>query len=173
MEGNTGFSAILHETLQQYKEHLDRTELPQLKEHYRILHTAFKGIYQRPSEKGLIQRRSLQARNEDFRDFQSPRRAFFSNPPRTTDEQSVYSMFEYQLDLSPVIYYQFSVEFLDLARVKLLVASPDTSHGTNSGSLGQHDDAGSGGVTSARQKRAATAFPPGSSRIRSIRSSVP
>ncbi len=119
MEGNTGFSAILHEALEHYKDHLDRTELPQLKEHYRILHTAYKGIYNVLLKKGLI--------HEDPYKHET-KISEISNPPdehflesAKDDQMSIrLSMFESQLDFL-LNYYQFSVEFLDLGRVKLLV----------------------------------------------------
>jgi hypothetical protein len=118
MEGIAGFNADLQASLEKYRDYIERSELTKLKEQYRILHTAFKALYNILLKKGLIH-------EDPYK--QDTKISEISNPPdghfldsEKDDRMSIrLSVFESQLDFL-LNYYQFSVEFLDLARIKLL-----------------------------------------------------
>jgi len=120
MEGKAGFAPLLQETLGRYRDHLDKTGLPALKDQVRILYTAFSAIRNVLLKKALIH-------EDPYKN--DTKISEISTPPDTpylesekTDQMSVrLSMFESQLDFL-LNYYQFSTEFLDMTRIKLLVS---------------------------------------------------
>ena len=119
MEGNTGFTATLQEALEQYRTYLDKSELPQLKEHYRVIHTGFKAVYSVLLKKGFIHEDPYKHETK-ISEISNPPDDHFTESAKDDQMSIRLSMYESQFDFL-LNYYQFSVDFLDLARVKLLV----------------------------------------------------
>ncbi len=120
MEGSTGFAEVLEEHLDKKKEHLDRTELPQLREKFRLFHSAYQGIYNILLRKGLVDEDPYKY-DQKISEVTTPPESPFLESEKA--EQLSVRMSEYDSQLEFLSnYYQFSVDFLDLKRVKNLVA---------------------------------------------------
>ncbi|MFQ3619519.1 MAG: hypothetical protein SNJ78_01105 [Spirochaetales bacterium] len=119
MEESGNFLTQLQNALEQYRTHLDSTELPQLKEQYRLLHTAFVSLYKVLLKKGLIHEDPYKKDNKISEISVPPEDNFLDS--EKTDQMSIrLSLFESQLDFL-LNFYQFRTEFLDLSRIKLLL----------------------------------------------------
>lgn len=116
MEESTGFVSQLQPILEQYRDYLDREELPHLKEQYRIYHTAFLSLYNVLLKKGLIHEDPYKKDIKISEVSNPPEDNFLESEKR--EQMSIrLSQFESQLDFL-LNFYQFRTDFLDLPRIK-------------------------------------------------------
>lgn len=119
MEENTTYKAQLQESLERYKEYLDTGALPRLKDSIRILHTAFKALHSVLLKKGLLHEDPYK-NDLKISEISNPPEGAFPESEKVDQMSIRLSTFESQLDFL-LNYYQFSTEFLGIARIKLLV----------------------------------------------------
>jgi hypothetical protein len=119
MEGNTDFRKALSEALAARKDWLESSELVKLKEEFRTFQSAFSSLYKVYLKKGLI--------NEDpykqeakMGEIEIPESGPFSEAERVEELSIRLSNYDNQLDFL-VNFYQFSVEFLNLERIKRIL----------------------------------------------------
>ena len=119
MEGTAPYSDRLEQALELQKRYLDQTALPRLKGLFETLHGTFQNF------QTVLLRKSL-VRDDPYKEEQKI--SEIELPPNTevaeiekADQMGLrLSMFDSQLDFL-LHYYQFSIEYLTLKRIKLLV----------------------------------------------------
>lgn len=119
MEEGVSFISQLQSTLEQYRDYLDTTELPRLKEQYRIMHTSFTSVYKVLLKKGLIHEDPYK-KDIKISEISTPPDDNFLDSEKTEQMSIRLSMYESQLDFL-LNFYQFRTDFLDLGRIKLLL----------------------------------------------------
>jgi len=117
-EGND-YIKILGDALKGRADWLERNELPKLKEEFRSYHTGFASLYNIYLKKGLI--------NEDpykqeakIGELEVPNSSSFSEMEKLDQLTQRLANYDNQLDFL-VNFYQFSVEFLNLDRIKRIL----------------------------------------------------
>jgi hypothetical protein len=117
MEENT-VNERLEATLTRFRENLDGIVLPKLKEDFRIIHSAFKTVHSILLKKGFIHEDPYKSETK-LSEIVIPETAGFTDAEKI-DEMSIrLSSYEVQLDFL-LNYYQFSTEFLDISRIRLV-----------------------------------------------------
>ncbi len=119
MEGNGDYERILEERLLAKAETLDRVELPKLKEAFKLFQTAFQGIHTVLLRKGVIQTDPYKF-DLKISEVQTPPESPFAESDKIEQISIRLSQFDSYLDFLNG-YYQFSVDFLTMGRVKRLI----------------------------------------------------
>jgi hypothetical protein len=109
----------LDEALSQRKNHLEKRELPRLKDLYRQFHSAFQALYNLLLRKSLIQEDPYKY-EQKISEVTVPPQGPFMESERSEQMSQRLSMLETQIDFL-VNYYQFSVDFLNLERIKPVI----------------------------------------------------
>jgi hypothetical protein len=117
MEENT-VNAQLESTLARFRENLDGIALPKLKEDFRIIHSAFKTVHSILLKKGFIHEDPYKSEIK-LSEITLPETRNFSDGEKIDAMSIRLSSYEVQLDFL-LNYYQFSIEFLDMARIRLV-----------------------------------------------------
>ncbi len=110
----------LDKTLFAKAESMDRTELKQLKDDYKLFQSAFQGVYNVLLKKGLIHEDPYKYELK-ISEVTTPPEGPFAESEKLDQMCIRLSQFESYLDFLNN-YYQFSVEFLTMGRIKRLVA---------------------------------------------------
>ncbi|MDR1317498.1 MAG: hypothetical protein LBK13_11570 [Spirochaetales bacterium] len=117
MEENS-VAVQLETVLTRFRENLDATVLPKLKEDFRIIHSAFRTVHSILLKKGFIHEDPYKSETR-LSEIIIPETKSFSDSEKI-DEMSIrLSSYEVQLDFL-LNYYQFSTEFLDISRIRLI-----------------------------------------------------
>lgn len=119
MEGQSEYEKNLEERLLAKAESLDRVELPKLKEEFKLFQTAFQGIHSLLLRKGLIQEDPYKFEMK-ISEVQTPPESPFGETEKNEQISIRLSQFDSYLDFLNN-YYQFSVEFLTMGRIKRLI----------------------------------------------------
>ena len=119
MEGNGDYERILEERLSAKAESLDRVELPKLKESFKLFQTAFQGIHTVLLRKSVIQKDPYKF-DLKISEVQTPPEGPFGESEKNEQISIRLSQFDSYLDFLNG-YYQFSVDFLTMGRVKRLI----------------------------------------------------
>jgi hypothetical protein len=120
MEDNLGFEGVLEEALTRKGAALDAKELPQLKEQFRVFQSSFQGIHQLLLRKGLIHEDPYQYDMKASEVSNPPEGSFLES--EKTDQMSIrLATYGAQLDFLNN-YYQFSIDFLNMGRIKRLLS---------------------------------------------------
>jgi hypothetical protein len=98
---------------------LEKTELPRLKEEFRTFHTAFASLYNIFIKKGLIHEDPYK-QEAKIGEIEIPETGSFSDVERTEQLSIRLSNYDNQLDFL-VNFYQFSVDFLTLDKIKRIL----------------------------------------------------
>ena len=119
MEGTGDYERILEERLAAQAENLDRVELPRLKEAFKLFQTSFQGVHAVLLRKGIIQ---IDPYKFDLKisEVQTPSGGPFAESEKYDQISIRLSQFDSYLDFLNG-YYQFSVNFLSISRVKRLI----------------------------------------------------
>ena len=136
MAENDDYVKTLGEALRLRADWLDRLELPKLKDELRIYHTGFASLYNLYLKKGLIHEDPYKAEARIV-ELEVPSAAPFSEAEKLDQLTRRLANYDNQLDFL-VNFYQFSAEFLNLGRIKLIMGlvkyidwvnlSPDSSN---------------------------------------------
>ncbi|MFZ5369204.1 MAG: hypothetical protein ACOZCE_13330 [Spirochaetota bacterium] len=110
------FQNDLAEALEQRKIWLDRNLLPQLKEEFSLFKASFGSLYQLLLRKGLVQEDPYK-NDIKIGELEIPSESPFTDSERIEQMSIRLSNFESQLDFL-MTFYQFSVDFLTLDRIK-------------------------------------------------------
>jgi hypothetical protein len=110
--------AQLEQTFTQYEDNLDKAVLPKLKEDLRIIHSAFKTIHSILLKKGFLHEDPYKDEIK-VSEITIPSSEFFPDSEKTDQMSIRLSSYEVQLDFL-LNYYQFSMEFLDISRIRLI-----------------------------------------------------
>jgi hypothetical protein len=120
MSDTTDYRQALSEALAARKEWLEKSELPKLKDELRVFQTSFSSLYKIYLKKGLI--------NEDpykhevkIGEIETPDTQSFNEANRIDQLSTRLSNYDNQFDFL-VNFYQFSVEFLNLDRIKRVLS---------------------------------------------------
>jgi hypothetical protein len=120
MEDSQAFSRQLEERLDARKDKLDRSELPKLKEAFKLFQSAFVGMNAILHKKGVLHDDPYKY-DLKISEVTTPSETPFSESEKA-DQMSVrVSQFEAYLDFLNN-YYQFSCDFLSMGRIKRLLA---------------------------------------------------
>ncbi|AEJ20229.1 hypothetical protein [Gracilinema caldarium] len=110
------FQNDLAEALEQRKLWLDRNLLPKLKDEFSIFKASFGSLYQLLLRKGLVQEDPYK-NDIKIGELQVPSESPFTESERIEQMSIRLSNFDSQIDFL-VTFYQFSVEFLNMERLK-------------------------------------------------------
>jgi len=120
MDDTLSFQSALAELLEKRREWLDRSEMPRLKEEYRIFQSSFSGLFKLFLKKGILHEDPY--KNEvKIGDLKVPSESPFSESEKNDEMSLRLSNYESQLDFL-VNFYQFSVDFMTMERLKKIVA---------------------------------------------------
>ncbi len=120
MEDAQSYARRLETSLDEKRDHLDRVELPKLKDDFKLFQTSFEGIYNLLLKKGVIHEDPYKFELKISEVTTPPESPFTEN--EKIDALSVrLSQFESYLDFLNN-YYKFSVDFLSMGRVKRLIS---------------------------------------------------
>ena len=119
MEGQSEYVKALEERLLAKGESLDRVELPKLKDTFKLFQTAFQGIHSVLLRKGVIQDDPYKF-DLKISEVQTPPENPFAESEKAEQISVRLSQFDSYLDFLNN-YYQFSVEFLSMGRIKRLI----------------------------------------------------
>lgn len=120
MNDTVDFQNALAEALEKRREWLDRTQMPRLKEEFRLLQSAFTGLHNVLLKKGILHEDPYKNENK-IGDVQIPSESPFVESERIDQMSIRLSNYESQLDFL-INFYQFSVDFLSMERIKRIVA---------------------------------------------------
>jgi hypothetical protein len=120
MAENTNYQQSLSEALSTRRDWLEKTELPKLKEEFRTFHNAFYALYKLFLKRGLIHEDPYK-HEAKMGEIQVPETVSFSEAERIDQLSLRLSNFDNQLDFL-VNFYQFSVDFLTLDKIKRILA---------------------------------------------------
>jgi hypothetical protein len=109
----------LTEALNARADWLEKTELPKLKEEFRLYHTGFASLYNLYLRKGLIHEDPYK-QEAKIGELEVPNSAPFSEAEKLDQMTRRLANYDNQLDFL-VNFYQFSPEFLTLDRIKRIV----------------------------------------------------
>ncbi len=116
MDTNLGFQGTLTTALDQRRDYIDTQLLPRMKEQFHIYHAAFQGINTVLLRKGLIHEDPYKY-DQKISEVTVPPEGPFLESEKVDQISLRLSTLEGQLDFL-VNYYQFSADFLGLARIK-------------------------------------------------------
>ncbi|MFP3090389.1 hypothetical protein LQZ21_08690 [Treponema sp. TIM-1] len=119
MDNHGEYPKALADTLEARRTWLENTELVKLKEEFRSFHTAYLGLYNLFLKKGLIHEDPYK-HEAKMGEIQIPETGAFVEAKRTEQLSIRLSNFDNQLDFL-VNFYQFSVDFLTLDRIKKIL----------------------------------------------------
>ena len=119
MSENDSYVNILTEAIRARADWLERSELPKLKEELRNYHTGFASLYNIYLKKGLINEDPYKAEAK-IGELEVPSSAAFTELERLEQLTQRLANYDNQLDFL-VNFYQFSVEFLTLDRIKRIL----------------------------------------------------
>ena len=108
----------LETTLARFQDNLEKVVLPKLKEDFRIIHSAFKTVHSILLKKGFIHEDPYKSETR-LSEITLPATTAFSDAEKVEQMSIRLSSFEVQLDFL-LNYYQFSMEFLDMPRIRLI-----------------------------------------------------
>jgi hypothetical protein len=120
MDEQTDYGKILAEALDARRGWLEKTELVKLKDELRTFHSAFLGLYNLFLKKGLIHEDPYKHETK-IGEIQIPATDNFVESDRMEQLGIRLSNYDNQLDFL-VNFYQFSVDFLTLDRIKKILA---------------------------------------------------
>jgi hypothetical protein len=119
MADNTDFKDKLSAALVARQERLEKTELPRLKEEFRVFHTAYYSLYKLLISRGLIHTDPYKAEVK-IGEIMVPETGAFTDAERLDQLSLRLSAFDNQLDFL-VNFYQLSIESLTLDKIKLIL----------------------------------------------------
>ena len=119
MADNADYVKTLGDALKARGDWLERSELPKLKDELRNYHTGFASLYNLYLKKGLIHEDPYKAEARIV-ELEVPSSAVFSEAEKLDQLTRRLANYDNQLDFL-VNFYQFSVDFLTLNRIKLIV----------------------------------------------------
>ncbi|OHD80836.1 MAG: hypothetical protein A3J97_01770 [Spirochaetes bacterium RIFOXYC1_FULL_54_7] len=119
MDANQNYTDQLEQALLGKTERMDGHELKQLRDDYKLFQSAFQGIYNVLLRKGLIHEDPYKLELK-ISEVQTPPEGSFAESEKLDQMCIRLSQFESYLDFLNN-YYQFSVDFLTLGRIKKLV----------------------------------------------------
>ena len=120
MDASLTFQSALVEVLEKRRDWLDRAQMPRLKEEFRIFQSAFAGLYAVLLKKGVLHEDPYK-NDVKIGDLQIPPEGPFSESEKIEQMSIRLSSYESQLDFL-VNFYQFSVDFLTMERLKRILA---------------------------------------------------
>ena len=120
MAENSDYLKNLAETLKAREEWLDRSELPKLKEELRAYHTGFASLYNMYLKKGLIHEDPYK-QEAKIGEIEVPDSSAFNEGNKLDQLTRRLANYDNQLDFL-VNFYQFGAEFLNLDRIKRILA---------------------------------------------------
>ncbi|WP_455382508.1 hypothetical protein [Salinispira pacifica] len=118
-ESSVAFLGRLQDALSQRRESLERTELPQLKDNFRTFHLSYQAFYNVLRRKGLVDEDPYK-NDQKISEISAPSNSPFLDSERNTQMSLRLSDFDSQLEFLNH-YYQFSLDFITLRRIKDLV----------------------------------------------------
>ena len=113
------FSNKLALAIEMRKKHLEKEKLPKLKELFRLFHTSFTNIYNVLLRKGLVTEDPYK-NDLKISDVGAPTGSPFMESEKSEQMSIRLSHYESQLDFLHN-YYQFSVDFLTIKRIKGII----------------------------------------------------
>ncbi|GAB1482134.1 hypothetical protein MASR2M78_09490 [Treponema sp.] len=120
MDTSLSYPAALSEALDKRHTYLNQTQMPKLKEEFRIFQSAFTGFYTVLLKKGVLHEDPYK-NDVKISEIEVPAERPFSESEKI-DEMSIrLSNFESQIDFL-VNFYQYSVDFFTLERIKRVMA---------------------------------------------------
>lgn len=120
MDENISFSRQLESALLEKIQYLDTTGLKELKDDFKLFQSAFQGIYNVLLRKGIIQEDPYKYELK-ISEVTTPPESPFTESEKTDQMSIRLSQFESYLDFLNN-YYEFSVEFLNMGRIKRLAS---------------------------------------------------
>jgi hypothetical protein len=119
MEDAQAFARRLEASLDAKRDRLDRVELPKLKNNFKLFQTAYQGIYNVLFKKGIIHEDPYKYEMK-ISEVQVPPESPFIESEKIDAMSVRLSQFDSYLDFLNN-YYQFSVDFLTMGRIKRLL----------------------------------------------------
>jgi hypothetical protein len=119
MVDNNEYQKALAEALDARRSWLEKTELVKLKEEFRVFHTAYLGLYNLFLKKGLIHEDPYK-QEVKIGEIEIPATESFTEMERMEKLSIRLANYDNQLDFL-VNFYQFSVDFLTLDRIKKIL----------------------------------------------------
>ncbi len=119
MSEDAGYTEQLAEALEKRREYLTDKVLPQLKEAFRTFHTTYQGLFNILQRKGLVEEDPYKS-DQKVAEVQPPSDDPFMDSERDHEMSVRLSAFDNQLDYL-TNYFEFSLDHIDLRRVKNLV----------------------------------------------------
>jgi hypothetical protein len=117
--GEADYQTSLKNALDARRDWLEKTQMSRLKEEFRTFHTAFASLYTMFIKKGLIHEDPYK-HEAKIGEIEVPETGGFSDAERTEQLSIRFSNFDNQLDFL-VNFYQFSVDFLTLEKIKRIL----------------------------------------------------
>ncbi|MDR3201416.1 MAG: hypothetical protein LBT68_08140 [Spirochaetales bacterium] len=111
-------SPQLEDILVRFQDNLERIVLPKLKEDFRIIHSAFRIVHSILLKKGFIHEDPYKSETK-LSEIVLPSNKGFSDGEKIDQMSIRLSSYEVQLDFL-LNFYQFSMEFLDISRIRLV-----------------------------------------------------
>jgi hypothetical protein len=121
MGAMSDYQQALSQVLDARREWLEKTELSRFKEEFRIFHTAFEALYNLFLKKGLINEDPYKNEAKMGGEIEVPETGALAETDRKDQLSLRLSNFDNQLDFL-VNFYQFSLDFLSLERLKRILA---------------------------------------------------
>jgi hypothetical protein len=120
MKDNDAYVSQLKQALEDKITQLEKEAFPRLKEQFSIMFSAFQGIQSNLIQKGILHEDPYRY-DQKYSEVNTPPEGAFTDQEKT-DQMSVrVSQYSCQLDFL-INYYQFSFEFLNMDRIKRLIA---------------------------------------------------
>ena len=119
MKDGGHYSDKLESALESQKTYLDQTALPELKTKFETMHNTFKNLHNVLLRKSLV-REDPYKEEQKISEIQLPPNTEVGEIEKADQVGLRLSMFDNQLDFL-LRYYQFSIDFLTLKRIKLLL----------------------------------------------------
>jgi len=136
MEDSQDYVAALEQTLEQRRAFIEEKEMRKLKESFRMFHSSYQAILNVLHRKGLLQEDPYK-HDDKISDIEVPPEETFLESEKDHQMSVRLSRFDNQLDFLNN-YFQFSLEYLNLTRIKTLLGlvkyvrwnqfSPTTAH---------------------------------------------
>ena len=118
MEGNTQFTEKLEQALERYRVHLDQSVLPKIKTKFETYYGTYQNLYNVLMRKSMIKEDPYKEEHK-ISEIEPIADSEVAEMEKTDQIGLRLSKFDTQLSFL-LNYYQFSVEFLTLSRIKLL-----------------------------------------------------
>ncbi|MFP4362674.1 MAG: hypothetical protein ACLFR1_02265 [Spirochaetia bacterium] len=120
MTDNNNFQDELARVIEERKEFIEKKQLPKLKEQYQIMYSSFQAVFNVLMRKGLIHEDPYKY-DQKISEVSTPAEGPFLESEKADAISVRLSDYESQLEFL-VNYYQFSINFLSLKRIKKLIA---------------------------------------------------